>query len=82
MYSLMGMVAGVTANFGPFCGKDFLLALFPSWKGKLPTCPGYLRHRRGNSSFESVGCLGGHLGACGGSGDEVLQLLDLGVLVL
>ena len=23
MYSLMGMVAGVTANFGPFCSKDF-----------------------------------------------------------
>ena len=22
MYSLMGMVAGVTANFGPFCSKD------------------------------------------------------------
>ena len=23
MYSLMGMVAGVTANFVPFCSKDF-----------------------------------------------------------
>ena len=23
IYSLMGMVAGVTANFGPFCSKDF-----------------------------------------------------------
>ena len=23
MYSLMGMVAGVTANVGPFCSKDF-----------------------------------------------------------
>ena len=23
MYSLMGMVAGVVANFGPFCSKDF-----------------------------------------------------------
>ena len=23
MYSLMGMVAGVSANFGPFCIKDF-----------------------------------------------------------
>ena len=23
MYSLMGMVAGVTANFGPYCSKDF-----------------------------------------------------------
>ena len=23
MYSLMGMVAGVTVNFGPFCSKDF-----------------------------------------------------------
>ena len=23
MYSLMGMVAGVTANFGPLCSKDF-----------------------------------------------------------
>ena len=23
MYSLMGMVAGVTAYFGPFCSKDF-----------------------------------------------------------
>ena len=23
MYSLMGMVAGVTTNFGPFCSKDF-----------------------------------------------------------
>ena len=23
MYSLMGMVAGVTSNFGPFCSKDF-----------------------------------------------------------
>ena len=23
MHSLMGMVAGVTANFGPFCSKDF-----------------------------------------------------------
>ena len=23
MHSLMGMVAGVTPNFGPFCGKDF-----------------------------------------------------------
>ena len=23
MYSLMGMVAGVTENFGPFCSKDF-----------------------------------------------------------
>ena len=23
MYSLMGMVAGITANFGPFCSKDF-----------------------------------------------------------
>ena len=23
MYSLMGMVAGVNANFGPFCSKDF-----------------------------------------------------------
>ena len=23
MYSLMGMVAEVTANFGPFCSKDF-----------------------------------------------------------
>ena len=23
MYSLIGMVAGVTANFGPFCSKDF-----------------------------------------------------------
>ena len=23
MYSLMGMVAGVTAKFGPFCSKDF-----------------------------------------------------------
>ena len=23
MYSLMGMVAGVTANFGPFCSKAF-----------------------------------------------------------
>ena len=23
MYSLMGMIVGVTANFGPFCSKDF-----------------------------------------------------------
>ena len=23
MYFLMGMVAGVTTNFGPFCSKDF-----------------------------------------------------------
>ena len=23
MYSLIGMVAGVTANFGPFCSKGF-----------------------------------------------------------
>ena len=23
MYSLMGMVAGVTEKFGPFCTKDF-----------------------------------------------------------
>ena len=23
MYSLMGMIAGVTAKFGPFCSKDF-----------------------------------------------------------
>ena len=23
MYSLKGMVAGVTANFGPLCSKDF-----------------------------------------------------------
>ena len=23
MYSLMGMVAGITANFGPFCSEDF-----------------------------------------------------------
>ena len=23
MYSLMGIIAGVTANFGPFCSKDF-----------------------------------------------------------
>ena len=30
-----------------------------------------------------LGCLGGHLGGCcGGSGDEVLELLDLDVLVL
>ena len=26
-YSLMGMVAGVTANFGPFCSKDFSLGV-------------------------------------------------------
>ena len=23
IYSFMGMTAGVTANFGPFCSKDF-----------------------------------------------------------
>ena len=23
MHSLIGIVAGLTANFGPFCGKDF-----------------------------------------------------------
>ena len=39
--------------------------------------------RGGDSSIESVGCLGGYLGGCcGGSGDEALELLDLGVLVL
>ena len=27
MYYLMGMDAGVTANFGPFCSKDFLLGV-------------------------------------------------------
>ena len=39
--------------------------------------------RGGDSSVESVGCLGGHLGGCcGGSGDEELAHLDLAVLVL
>ena len=43
-----------------------------------------IRGSRGDEcSVESVGCLGGHIGGCcGGSGDEVLELLDLSVLVL
>ena len=28
-----GMVAGVTANFGPFVVKTFLQVLVPSWRG-------------------------------------------------
>ena len=27
MYSMMGMVAGITANSGPFCSKDFSSAV-------------------------------------------------------
>ena len=33
MYSLRGMVAGVTVNFGPFCSKEFLQVLVPFWRG-------------------------------------------------
>ena len=33
MQSIIGMVAGVTANFRPFCSKDFLQVLVPSWRG-------------------------------------------------
>ena len=32
MYSLMGMVAGITENFGPLCSKD-LSSGVPSWRG-------------------------------------------------
>ena len=81
MYSLMGMVAEVTANFGPFCTKDgcqFLLGEV-NYPLILDTCRG----REGDSSVESVGYLGGHHGGCcGGSGDQELELLDLSILVL
>ena len=80
MYSLMGMVAGVTANFGPFCSKDFSSGV-SSFFERLITHLSWILG--GDSSVESVGCLGGHLGGCcGGSGDKKLEFLNLGVLVL
>ena len=81
MYSLMGMVAGVTANFGPFCSKDLSSGILG--EVDYPLFLHFGGSRGSKSSVESFGCLGGHLaGCCGGSGDEVLGLLNLGILVL
>ena len=80
MYSLMGMVAGVPANFGPFCSKDFSSGVSSFLERLITQLSGVLEEVEGvTSSVESVGYLGG---CCGGSGDEGLELLDLGVLVL
>ena len=32
MHSLKGMVAGVAANFGPFCSKDFSSGISSFWE--------------------------------------------------
>ena len=62
MYSLMGMVAGVTANVGPFCSKDLSSGVSP-FLGEVdyPLVLDTRGGRGSDSSVESVGCLGGHL---------------------
>ena len=58
MYSLMGMVAGVTANFGPFCSKDFSSCVI-SFLERLIIHLFWITvgGRGGDGSVESVGCL-------------------------
>ena len=84
MYSLMGMVAGVTAHFGPFCSKD-LSSGVSSFLDRLITPLSWIleEEEEVTAVLKVMVVLGDHLGGCcGGSGDEVLELLDLGVLVL
>ena len=84
MYSLMGMVVGVTANFGPFCSKAFSSSVSAFFERLITHLSWIFEGGRGcDSSVESLGCLGGCLvSCCGRSGDEVLELLDFSVLVL
>ena len=62
MYSLMGMVAGVTANFGPFCSKDFSSGV-RSFLERLITHLSWILEEVEELAavLERVGCLGGHL---------------------
>ena len=84
MYSLMGMAAGVIANFGPFCSKD-LSSGVSSFLERLITHLSWILEE-----VEEVTAVLKVLVVleaifevcCGGSGDEVLELLDVGVLVL
>ena len=80
----MVMVTWVTANFGPFCSKDFSSDI-SSFLERLITHLSWILEKPEDVTavlkvlvvLEAI--LGG---CCGGSGDEVLVLLDLGVLVL
>ena len=84
MYSLVGMVAGVSANFGPFCSKDFPSGV-SSFLERLITHLSWILEEvdKVNAMFKVLVVLDAILGGCcGESGDEVLELLDLGVLVL
>ena len=78
MYFLMGMVAGVTENFGPFCSKDFSSGVSSFLERIITHLSWILKQVEEVTSVESVSCFGGLLRACcGGSGDEVLELPDL-----
>ena len=84
MYSLMGMVAGVTANFGPFYNKDFSSGV-SSFLERLITHLFWILEEveEVTAMLKVLVVLDAILeGCCGGSGDEVLELLNLGVLVL
>ena len=83
MYSLMGMVAGVTANVGPFCSKDlssgvsfFLERLTTHFSWILAEVEEVTAVLKVLVFLEAI--IGGVVEA----GDEVLELLDLGVRVL
>ena len=67
----MGMVAGVTANFGPFCSKDFSSGV-SSFLERLITHLSWIPEEV-NAVLKVLVVLGDHLeGSCGGSGDEEL----------
>ena len=83
MYSLMGWVAGVTSNFGPFCSKDFSSGVSSFLERLITYFSWILEEVEVTAVLKVLVVLEGHLGGgCGGSGDEVLKLLELGVFVL
>ena len=75
MYSLIGMVAGVIASFGPFSSKDFSSGVSSSLERLITHLSWILEEVEEVNAVLSLGCLGGY---CGGSGDEVLELLGFG----
>ena len=80
MYSFMRMVAGVTADFGPFCSKDFSSGV-SSFLERLITHLSWILEEveEVTAVLKVLVVLEAILEV---AGDEVFELLDLGVLVL